>query len=132
MKKALISLAVVTVALTGCATTNIAPPPQHVNPANYQGYDCTVLQSEVARISQTAKATENQNIGLSATGIGIGLAGGRGGIYPSISVGAGLGSGARQAKTNTLAKLYGEHDAMIVAARQKGCAFAQNVKIYGE
>ncbi|MBE9578988.1 hypothetical protein AAHK14_07735 [Moraxella sp. K1664] len=85
MKKALISLAVVTVALTGCATTNIAP--QHVNPANYQGYDCTVLQSEVARISQTAKATENQNIGLSATGIGIGLAGGRGGIYPSISVG---------------------------------------------
>lgn len=130
MKKTLLLLAVVAAALTGCATTNIAP--QYVNPANYQGHDCTVLQSEVARISQTAKATENQNIGLSATGIGIGLAGGRGGIYPTISVGAGLGSGARQAKTNTLAKLYGEHDAMIVAARQKGCAFAQNVKIYGE
>lgn len=51
---------------------------------------------------------------------------------PSISVGAGLGGGTKQAKTNTLAKLYGEHDAMVVAARQKGCAFAQHIKIYGE
>lgn len=73
-----------------------------------------------------------QNTKLSATGIGIGLVGGRGGIYPSISVGAGLGGGTKQAKTNTLAKLYGEHNAMVVAARQKGCAFAQHIKIYGE
>lgn len=129
-KKAHILLTAVAVALTGCATTNIVP--QYVNPTNYQGHDCNLLQSEVARISQSAKATENQNTKLSATGIGIGLAGGRGGIYPSISVGAGLGGGTKQAKTNTLAKLYGEHDAMVVAARQKGCAFAQHIKIYGE
>lgn len=130
MKKILLTLTATATVLTGCATTKIAP--QYVNPSNYHNYDCTVLQSEVARITQTAEATEKQNVGLSATGIGIGLAGGRGGIYPTISVGAGLGSGARQAKTNTLAKLYGEHDAMVVAGRQKGCAFAQNIKIYGE
>lgn len=129
MKKLLAFTAIL--ALTGCATTSgIAP--QYVNPANYQQHDCTVLQSEVARISKTAEATEKQNIGLSATGVGIGLAGGRHGIYPTISVGAGLGSNQRQAKINTLAKLYGEHDAMVVAARQKGCSFAHNIKIYGE
>lgn len=129
MKKLLLALMLIA-ALTGCATTKIAP--QYVSPANYQGYDCGMLQNEVARISKAAEATEKQNTGLSATGIGIGIAGGRGGIYPSISVGAGLGSGARQAKTNTLARLYGEHDAMVIAARQKGCSFAQNLKIYGE
>ncbi len=129
MKKLLLPLMLITT-LTGCATTKIAP--QYVNPTNYQGYDCGMLQNEVARISKAAEATEKQNTGLSATGIGIGIAGGRGGIYPSISVGAGLGSGARQAKTNTLARLYGEHDAMVIAARQKGCSFAQNLKIYGE
>ena len=74
-KKAHILLTAVAVALTGCATTNIVP--QYVNPTNYQGHDCNLLQSEVARISQSAKATENQNTKLSATGIGIGLVGGR-------------------------------------------------------
>lgn len=95
-KKAHILLTAVAVALTGCATTNIVP--QYVNPTNYQGHDCNLLQSEVARISQSAKATENQNTKLSATGIGIGLVGGRGGIYPSISVGAGLGGGQNKPK----------------------------------
>ncbi len=129
MKKMLLPLTLI-IALTGCATTKIAP--QYVSPTNYQNYDCATLQSEVARISKTAEATEKQNVGFSATGIGIGVAAGRGGIYPSISVGTGVGSGAKQTRTNTLARLYGEHDAMVVAARQKGCSFAQNIKIYGE
>lgn len=123
-------LTVLVVALAGCTTTkNIAP--QYINPANYQSYDCQTLQSEVTRISKLADDTKNQNIPL-ATGVGIGIAGGRGGIYPTISIGTGVGSSQRQAKNNTLAKLYGEHDAMIVAARQKKCAFADGVKIYGE
>ncbi|MDO4450222.1 MAG: hypothetical protein Q4B79_04585 [Moraxella sp.] len=131
MKKIILTLTATTAILTGCATTSIAP--QYINPANYQSYDCSTLQSEVTRISNVAKSTEKQNIGLSSTGVGIGIVGGRGGIYPSISLGAGLGNGnARQAKTNTLAKLYGEHDAMVIAGRQKGCTFAQNIKIYGE
>lgn len=129
MKK--LSLATIGVlALTGCATTGTIAP-QYINPANYQHHDCATLQSEVARITKLAKDTENQNISL-GTGVGVGISAGRGGIYPSISLGTGIGSGQRQAKKNTLARLYGEHDAMVLAGRQKGCGFAQNIKIYGE
>lgn len=124
------ALAAIT-ALTGCATTsNIAP--QYVNPNNYNSHDCAYLQSEVARVTNLVEKTQNQQTPLSATGVGIGIAGGRGGIYPSVSFGVGSGSSTRAARTNTLARLYGEHDAMIIAARQKNCAFAQNIKIYGE
>lgn len=131
MKKSLLIGTLLATVLTGCATTGKIAP-QYVSPTKYQAHDCASLQSEVARISDLAKSTENQNVGLSASGVGIGIAGGRGGIYPSISFGMGTGSGQRQAKTNTLAKLYGEHDAMVVTARQKDCAFAKGIKIYGE
>ncbi len=123
-------LGVASATLMGCTTTgNIAP--QYINPSNYQNYDCNALQKEVARISGLAKAAEKQNVSL-GTGVGIGISAGRGGIYPTISLGTGVSGGQRQAKTNQLARLYGEHDAMIVAARQKNCAFAHQVKIYGE
>lgn len=130
MKKYLAFGFVGTLALTGCVSTgNIAP--QYINPSNYQHHDCASLQSEITRISKLAKATEEQNISL-GTGVGIGISAGRGGIYPSISLGTGIGSGQRQAKKNTLAKLYGEHDAMVLAGRQKGCGFVQGMKVYGE
>lgn len=130
MKKYLAFGIVGALTLTGCvSTSNIAP--QYINPSVYQHHDCTSLQSEVARITQLANATEKQNISL-GTGVGIGISAGRGGIYPSISLGTGIGSGQRQAKKNTLAKLYGEHDAMVLAGRQKGCGFVQGMKIYGE
>ncbi|MFB6348720.1 hypothetical protein ACFBZI_04600 [Moraxella sp. ZJ142] len=130
MKKLLISTAAL-LALAGCASTgNVAP--QYINPTVYQGYTCPQLQSEVERISALVTKTKNQQVGLSASGIGIGITGGRHGIYPTISLGMGTGGGQRAAKNNTLSKLYGEHDAMIVAARQQNCAFAQGIKIYGE
>ncbi|MDO5652055.1 MAG: hypothetical protein Q4G13_07995 [Moraxella sp.] len=130
MKKLLTLTATIAI-LTGCASTgNITP--QYINPANYQAYDCQSLQSEIQRISSTAEQTEKRNVGLSATGMGIGIAGGRHGIYPTVSFGVGSGSGQRQAKQGELSRLYGEHDAMVVAARQKGCNFAQGIKIYGE
>ncbi|MDO4700346.1 MAG: hypothetical protein Q4A69_06650 [Moraxella sp.] len=129
MKKVLL-LAVFAMVLAGCATTgNITP--QYVNPANYQQHDCQTLQAEVARIGKLADDTKKQNLPL-ATGVGIGIAGGRGGIYPTISIGTGVGGGQRQAKINTLARLYGEHDAMVMMARQKRCAFASGIKVYGE
>ncbi|WFF38410.1 hypothetical protein LU290_09190 [Moraxella nasibovis] len=131
MKKILSLGAIFALTLTGCATTgNITP--QYINPNDYATYDCSFLQSEVARITKLAEKTQNEQTPLSATGIGIGIAGGRHGIYPNISFGVGSGSSARANRTNKLARLYGEHDAMIIAARQKGCAFAQNVSIYGE
>ncbi|MDO4894744.1 MULTISPECIES: hypothetical protein [Moraxella] len=131
MKKIAFTLATVAAVLTGCASTGKVAP-QYVNPSNYQAHDCNYLQSEVARIANVAEQTKKQGFSLSSTGIGIGLTGGRHGIYPSISLGMGSGSSQRAARNNTLSKLYGEHDAMVVAARQKSCAFAQNMKIYGE
>ncbi|MFL1732372.1 hypothetical protein [Moraxella oculi] len=117
--------------LSGCATThNITP--QYINPNNYLTYDCSFLQNEVSRITTLAKATQHQQTPLTMNGIGIGITGGRHGIYPSISLGIGSGTANRHARTNQLARLYGEHDAMVVAARQKSCAFAQNINIYGE
>lgn len=130
MKKFMIA-AVSAVALAGCATTgNITP--QYVNPNMYHSYDCTQLQSEVRRVTTLVERAQNEQIGLSASGIGIGVTGSRHGIYPSISWGVGTNSRQRTAKKETLSRLYGEHDAMILAARQKQCAFAQGVKIYGE
>lgn len=118
-------------ALTGCATTGKVTP-HYVNPTTYQNHTCDTLQSEVNRLTKLVEQTQNQQIGLSASGVGIGITGGRHGIYPTISLGIGTGNGQRAAKQNTLSRLYGEHDAMIVAARQQACAFVQGVKIYGE
>lgn len=129
MKKSL-SLLATFLLLTGCASTGSIAP-QYINPANYQHYDCSALNQEVVRIRELIGATEKQNISL-GTGVGVGISAGRGGIYPTISLGTGISGGQRQAKKNALAKLYGEHDAMIVSARQKGCGFVQGVKIYGE
>lgn len=131
MKALFIGAAATALVLTGCATTSQVAP-QYVNPTTYQNYDCNTLQSEVNRVTALVEQTQNQQIGLSASGVGIGITGGRHGIYPTISFGMGTGNGQRAAKQNTLSRLYGEHDAMIVTARQKGCGFAQGVKIYGE
>lgn len=120
-----------TLMLGGCATTQ-GITPQYINPNTYDAHTCQSLEQEIARVSRTAAATEKQQVGLSATGLGIGVSAGRGGIYPTISFGVGQSSGASSSKKATLAKLYGEHDAMVLNARQKGCAFAGGMKVYGE
>ena len=128
-----LSAIALTTLLAGCATTTKRGiTPQYVSPTAYQGYDCSTLEGEIQRVSNVAAATEKQNIGLSATGIGIGVVGGRHGIYPSLSFGLGSGSAQRNSKQGQLSRLYGEHDAMVVVARQKGCSFANGMKIYGE
>ncbi|UNU72689.1 hypothetical protein LU293_06110 [Moraxella nasovis] len=129
MKKLVLLTAAFT--LAGCATTQITP--QYVNPTNYQNQSCADLQSETNRIASMVEKTQKQQIALSSTGINIGLTGSsRYGIFPSISFGVGANDSQRNTKNITLSRLYGEHDAMIIAARQKGCQFAQQTKIYGE
>lgn len=130
MKKSILSSLVCLMLISGCASKNITP--QYVNPTNYQAYDCGQLQAEVDRVTKLVEQTQKQQVGLSSTGIGIGISGGSYGIFPTISLGVGSSGNERNARNNALAKLYGEHDAMIVSARQKGCAFAQGIKIYGE
>lgn len=122
-------IASLSLALTACATKTIAP--SYVNPNIYHTHSCQSLSDEIRRIESLAHATEQQNVPLSSTGLGIGIAGNRHGIYPTVSLGVGTGNGS-QAKKEKLAKLYGEHDAMVLAGRQKGCGFAHNIKIYGE
>lgn len=130
MKKThILVLSIAAIALPACTTTK-GITPQYINPNTYASHSCQSLESEVTRISKLATDTEQQQTPLSATGIGIGITAGRGGIYPSISLGIGKGTGNQ--KKATLSKLYGEHDAMILAARQKNCNFANGIKIYGE
>lgn len=120
------------VILTGCTTFNNKITPQYVNPSAYQNMHCNQLQAEVNRITNLVEQTQKQQVGLTTTGIGIGLTGNQYGIYPTISLGMGTSNTQKSSKNSTLAKLYGEHDAMIIAGRQKSCAFVKNIKIYGE
>lgn len=130
MKKlSLIAVGIGSLLLSACASTGKIVP-TYVNPTNYQNQNCDSLSEEVRRISVLAAQTEQQQTSLSSTGLGIGIAGGSNGIYPTISFGLGTGNG--NSKKAKLAKLYGEHDAMVIAARKKGCGFATQLKIYGE
>lgn len=126
--KNLMILATFLCVLTGCATTQTITP-NYVSPNNYQDKSCQALSHEIARIEQLSTATQNKQASLSASGIGIGIgiAGGLHGIYPTISFGVGTQNADKKI---TLAKLYGEHDAMVMAGRAKNCGFTH--KIYGE
>lgn len=129
LSHSIISAACITL-LAGCATTSgIAP--QYVSPSKYSNKSCDELSYEINRVSQLAAAKEKEQSGLSASGVGVGITGGRHGIYPTISFGVGKSNSSNNNK-NALSALYGEHDAMVIAARNQGCAFAQTIKIYGE
>lgn len=123
-------LAIIIAAFTlgGCATTT-GVTPDYISASQYNALNCTTLTSEVTRISHLATQTERQQTTL-ATGIGVGVVGGRGGLFPTISFGVNGNNAA--SKKRTLARLYGEHDAMVIAARNKNCPFAATIKIYGE
>lgn len=83
--------------LAGCATTSSIAP-QYVSPDKYSSKSCDELSYEINRVSQLAAAKEKEQSGLSATGVGIGIAGGRHGIYPTISFGVGKSNSANNKK----------------------------------
>lgn len=114
--------------LTGCAST---PTPQYVSPNTYQSYDCTALTSEYNRLTQYINANQNRSSGFNMSGVGIGIAGGRHGIYPTVSFGLGK---ANASKNNNLSIAMGKRDAIVIAqsARMKECAFAHGVKLFSE
>lgn len=115
-------LVLVTVGLLGgCASTGSMDAsntvtPQYVPPSTYQGYDCSSLASEYNRINTYADQTARQRSGITTTGVGVGISGGRWGISPNINIGLGR-SGNAQAQTATLSRLYGERDAVVQSAR---------------
>lgn len=121
----LITTAIITLTLTGCATT---PTPAYVPADKYQAYDCNLLTSEYTRLDQYI-ATAPRSSGIRSTGVGIGIGAGRGGIYPTISMGMGTGSGGN---TANIATAMGERDAVVQSARLKQCGFATGLKLYSE
>ena len=115
-------------ALTLSACSSL-PKPAYVSPNNYQSYQCAQLASEYTRVNQYIDASANQRTGLQASGISIGVTGGRGGIYPTVSVGLGSVNGGNR---HNLSTAMGQREAMIQAARQKQCAFVDGIKLYNE
>ena len=104
--------------LGACAST---VKPAYVSPTQYQSLNCQQLQAEYNRIQQyidngvkTPKRT--------GVGVGVGLGGGWGkggwGFGPSISVNMGQ---SMNTKNTELANVLGQQDAIVQAARFKGC-----------
>lgn len=103
-----------TLLLSACATT---VKPTYVSPTQYQALNCQQLQAEYNRIQQhldegvpTAKRT--------GMGVGVGLGGGWG-FGPSVSVNMGQSSNTKKTE---ISRLLGQQEAIVQAAKFKGCA----------
>ena len=109
-----------TLLLSACATT---VKPTYVSPTQYQALNCQQLQAEYNRIQQhldegvpTAKRT--------GVGVGLGLGGGWShgggwGFGPSVSVNMGQSSNTKKTE---ISRLLGQQEAIVQAAKFKGCA----------
>lgn len=120
MKLVKIGLSIAALALlSACATT---VKPTYVSPTLYQTLGCSQLQGEYNRIQQYIDngVEPPKRTGM---GVGVGLGAGWGshggwGIGPSISVNMGQSS---DTKRTELARLLGEQEAIVQAARYKNC-----------
>ena len=105
--------------LGACATT---VKPSYVSPTHYQALNCQQLQSEYNRIQQYVD-NGVQPAKRTGVGVGVGLGGGWGshggwGIGPSVSVNMGQSSNTKKTE---LARLLGEQEAVVQAAKFKNC-----------
>ena len=106
------------VLLGACAST---VKPAYVSPTQYQSLNCQQLQAEYNRIQQYID-NGVQTPKRTGVGVGVGLGGGwsKGGwgFGPSISVNMGQ---SMNTKNTELANVLGQQDAIVQAARFKGC-----------
>lgn len=110
-----------TVLLGACATT---VKPSYVSPTQYQALNCQQLQSEYNRIQQYI---DNGVQAPKRTGVGVGVGvGGGWGIGPSVSVNMGQSSNT---KNTELARLLGEQEAVVQAAKFKNCPIIVRNKV---
>ncbi len=120
MKKFYVSLLMASsVLLAACATT---VKPTYISPTQYQALNCQQLQSEYNRIQQYVD-NGVQPAKRTGVGVGVGLGGGWGshggwGIGPSVSVNMGQSSNTKKTE---LARLLGEQEAVVQAAKFKNC-----------
>ena len=116
-----------TVLLSACATT---VKPSYVSPTQYQALNCQQLQSEYNRIQQYID-NGVQAPKRTGVGVGVGVGGGWGshggwGIAPSVSVNMGQSSNS---KNTELARLLGEQEAVVQAAKFKNCPIIVRNKV---
>lgn len=106
------------VLLGACAST---VKPAYVSPTQYQTLNCQQLQAEYDRIQQYID-NGVQTPKRTGMGVGVGLGGGWGrggwGFGPSISVNMGQ---SMNTKNTELANVLGQQDAIVQAAKFKGC-----------
>ena len=100
-----------------------------VSPTHYQALNCQQLQSEYNRIQQYIESGV-QAPKRTGVGVGVGLGGGWGsrggwGIGPSVSVNMGQSSNT---KNTELARLLGEQEAIVQAAKFKACPIIVKLK----
>lgn len=120
MKKVYVSLLMVSSVLLGACATTVKPT--YISPTQYQALNCQQLQSEYNRIQQYVD-NGVQPAKRTGVGVGVGLGGGWGsrggwGIGPSVSVNMGQSSNT---KNTELARLLGEQEAVVQAAKFKNC-----------
>ena len=114
MKLVKISLSIAALALLSACATPVKPA--YVSPTLYQTLGCSQLQGEYNRIQQYI---DNGVEPPKRTGVGVGVGlGGGWGIGPSVSVNMGQSS---DTKRTELARLLGEQEAIVQAARYKNC-----------
>ncbi|OTG97603.1 MULTISPECIES: hypothetical protein [Acinetobacter] len=120
MKKIYVSLFMASSVLLGACATTVKPT--YISPTQYQALNCQQLQSEYNRIQQYVD-NGVQPAKRTGVGVGVGLGGGWGsrggwGIGPSVSVNMGQSSNT---KNTELARLLGEQEAVVQAAKFKNC-----------
>ncbi|MBO6151001.1 MAG: hypothetical protein J6O15_00125 [Acinetobacter sp.] len=120
MKKVYVSLLMASSVLLGACATTVKPT--YISPTQYQALNCQQLQSEYNRIQQYVD-NGVQPAKHTGVGVGVGLGGGWGsrggwGIGPSVSVNMGQSSNT---KNTELARLLGEQEAVVQAAKFKNC-----------
>ena len=120
MKKIYVSLFMASSVLLGACATTVKPT--YISPTQYQALNCQQLQSEYNRIQQYVDNVV-QPAKRTGVGVGVGLGGGWGsrggwGIGPSVSVNMGQSSNT---KNTELARLLGEQEAVVQAAKFKNC-----------
>ena len=105
--------------LLGACASKVKPA--YMSPTQYQSLNCQQLQAEYNRIQQYID-NGVQTPKRTGVGVGVGLGGGWGkggwGFGPSISVNMGQ---SMNTKNTELANVLGQQDAIVQAARFKGC-----------
>lgn len=119
-EKVYVSLLMASSVLLGACVTTVKPT--YISPTQYQALNCQQLQSEYNRIQQYVD-NGVQPAKRTGVGVGVGLGGGWGsrggwGIGPSVSVNMGQSSNT---KNTELARLLGEQEAVVQAAKFKNC-----------